>query len=256
MSFWNLSNNENAADTGNQFDIPGGNMDPIPAGSSVLAEVDQIKWTSKEDNGHRGPEYVEARWNILAPEEYKGRKIFHKIWVGDHDPDVLSKEDGRKKAAQKKDKALRMLAAMDANAGGRLTQNAGMPNNDQLQVALIGKPMVITLDTWDNQNTGEPGGNWVRGVADKSKELHIAPKKASTGPRPGSSRGGDDFSMGGGYGGGQRSQRRDDDFGTRPAGGYGGGGYGNGGGGSRGDGGFDGGGQQSGRSGYDDEIPF
>ena len=43
MGFWNLSDGEDAAKTGAEYEIPGGNMDPIPAGSSVLAMIDEAK---------------------------------------------------------------------------------------------------------------------------------------------------------------------------------------------------------------------
>jgi hypothetical protein len=39
MSFWNLSDNSNAADTGGEFEAGGGNMEPIPAGTTVLAAM-------------------------------------------------------------------------------------------------------------------------------------------------------------------------------------------------------------------------
>ena len=43
MGFWNLSDGDNAAKTGTEYEIPGGNIDPIPAGSSVLAMIDEAK---------------------------------------------------------------------------------------------------------------------------------------------------------------------------------------------------------------------
>ena len=72
-------------------------------------------------------------------------------------------------------------AAIDANAGGRLTAKDAKPSSDDLAMALQDKPMVITLGVWDMAgNTG----NWVMAVAPKNKTLKIgdkAPAKKSGG---------------------------------------------------------------------------
>ena len=50
MSFWDLSDGANAADEkSTEYEIPsGGNLDPIPDGSSVLAMIDEAKWDQKK----------------------------------------------------------------------------------------------------------------------------------------------------------------------------------------------------------------
>ena len=113
MSFWDLSTGETAANTGTEYEVPSGNIEPIPAGSSVLAMIDEIKWDRKLS----GEEFIAARWTVLAPEEYKNRKVFHKLWVTDADPGAKDETA----AKNKRDKARKMLAAIDANAGGKLT---------------------------------------------------------------------------------------------------------------------------------------
>ena len=176
MGFWNLSDGEDAAKTGAEYEIPGGNMDPIPAGSSVLAMIDEAKWDHTQNDAE---EYISLRWTVLAPEEYKNRKVFHKLWVTDHDPNAKDTA----KAIAKTDKARKMLAAIDANAGGRLTAKDARPSDDDLARALQDRPMVITLMVWES-NTGGGGGNWVSAVAPKNKELKIgdkAPAKKSGG---------------------------------------------------------------------------
>lgn len=182
MGFWNLSDGEDAAKTGAEYEIPGGNMDPIPAGSSVLAMVDEAKWATTQNDAE---EYVSLRWTVLAPEEFKNRKVFQKLWVTDHDPNAKDTA----KAIAKTDKARKMLAAVDANAGGKLTAKDAKPSNDDLAMALMDKPMVITLGLWDMAgNTG----NWVMAVAPKNKELKIgdkAPAKAGGNRSSGSSGG-------------------------------------------------------------------
>ncbi len=186
MGFWNTSDGEDAAKTGTEYEIPGGSMDPIPAGSSVLAMIDEAKWDHTQNDAE---EFVSLRWSVLAPEEYKNRKVFHKLWVTDHDPNAKD----HAKAVAKTDKARKMLAAIDANAGGKLTAKDARPSDDDLARALQDRPMVITLMTWDS-NTGGAGGNWVAAVAPKNKPLKIgdkvAPKKSGGNRSSGSSGGG------------------------------------------------------------------
>ena len=186
MGFWNTSDGEDAAKTGTEYEIPGGSMEPIPAGSSVLAMIDEAKWDHTQNDAE---EFVSLRWTVLAPEEYKNRKVFHKLWVTDHDPNAKD----HAKAVAKTDKARKMLAAIDANAGGKLTAKDARPSDDDLARALQDRPMVITLMIWDS-NTGGAGGNWVAAVAPKNKPLKIgdkAPAKKSGGNRSiGSSGGG------------------------------------------------------------------
>ena len=177
MGFWNLSDGEDAAKTGAEYEIPGGNMDPIPAGSSVLAMIDEAKWDHTQNDAE---EYISLRWTVLAPEEYKNRKVFHKLWVTDHDPNAKD----HAKAVAKTDKARKMLAAIDANAGGKLTAKDARPSDDDLARALQDRPMVITLGVWESNQPGGSGGNWVMAVAPKNKALKIgdkAPAKKSGG---------------------------------------------------------------------------
>jgi hypothetical protein len=182
MSFWDLSDNSSAANTGTEYEVPGGNMEPIPDGSSVLAMADEVKWERKTT----GEEYISLRWSIVSPDEYKNRKIFHKLWVTDFDPEVLKK--GEEKAIPKRDKARKMLAAIDANAGGKLTAKSGKPTDDDLAMALLNKPMIITLMIWsvrDSQSGGTVEGNWVSAVAPKTKGIDVRPAKARPAPSGG-----------------------------------------------------------------------
>jgi hypothetical protein len=181
MSFWDLSDNSSAANTGTEYEVPGGNMDPIPEGSSVLAMADEVKWERKTT----GEEYISLRWSIVSPDEYKNRKIFHKLWVTDLDPSAKDEAKG----IAKRDKARKMLAAIDANAGGKLTAKSGKPTDDDLAMALLNKPMIITLMIWsvqDRQTGGTVEGNWVSAVAPKTKGIDVRPAKA----RPAQSGGG------------------------------------------------------------------
>lgn len=187
MGFWDLSDNSSATSTGTDYEVPGGNMDPVPDGSSVLAIVDEAKW-ERAGNEPDGAEYLSLRWSILSPDEYKNRKVFHKIWATDLDPSAKDQT----KAIAKRDKARRMLAAIDANAGGKLTAKSGKPSDDDLAQHLCNKPMIITLRVWeivsktDLDERGKPKvieGNWVSAVAPKAKGIDVkapAPSK----PKP------------------------------------------------------------------------
>jgi len=171
MSFWDLSDGGSAKDTGTGYEIPVGNMEPIPAGSSVLAAPDEVKWETKTT----GERFISLRWSVLSPEEYKNRKVFHKLWVTDLDPG--SKDEA--KGIAKRDKAKRMLAAIDANAGGKLSKLDRLPTDDDLALALIGKPMIATLQVWEiNGSNGTATGNWVCAVAPKSAGIDVKPPSA------------------------------------------------------------------------------
>lgn len=182
MSFWNLSDGEDAKETGNSFETGGGNMEPIPDGSSVLASIDDAKW----DEDREGFEYLSLRWTVAKPEQFANRKVFHKLWVTDDKPKQKDPEKTR-------DKAKRMLAAIDSNAGGKLARKNGKPTSDELALALMGKPMVIRLQVWDMEGKT---GNWVASVSPKDHELKVGETKAAPRAAANRSGGGDDWGGG------------------------------------------------------------
>jgi len=172
--FWGLSDGGSAADTGTEYEQPSGNLEPIPDGSSVLAMIDEAKWDEKED-----ADYISLRWSVLSPDEYKNRKVFQKLWVTDDDPNAKDASA----AAKKRDKARRMLAAIDANAGGKLTKKGGVPTDETLTVCLTNKPMIIKCMLWempDHERHGEfIRGNWIAAVAPKSKGIDVKEAKSA-----------------------------------------------------------------------------
>jgi len=151
MSFWNTSDNKEI-EAISEFEA-GGNMEPIPNNTDVLAAPDEAKWDEYE-----GDRCVNVRWNILQPKEYEGRKIFQKIRVMDSD-------------SKKSDKAKRMLAAIDTNAGGKLLASGEEPTDESLTRCLVNKPMVLKLLVWEMEgNDGQPrSGNWVSAVSPRKK---------------------------------------------------------------------------------------
>lgn len=170
MSFWNLSDDSVATDVGKEFDGGGGSIEPMPEGTTVLAQPDEAKWSEDLEKN----EYLSIRWLVLKPGPYANRRVFQKIWCSDPDPKAKDPD-------KKRDKALRMLAAIDANAGGKLGRKAGKPTDDDLAVALIGKPMTLRLGLWEFEGANGPmSGNWVQAVGGRDKpvsEVAEAPKR-------------------------------------------------------------------------------
>jgi hypothetical protein len=155
MSFFNIKEKVTGS-----FESGGGNFDPIPDGTQVLASCDE----AKIDN-YQGDDYISLRWSVLAPVEYKNRKLFQKVKVFSDDQKIA-------------EKAKRMLAAIDANAGGLLMASDDEPTGESLTKALVNKPMILRLAVWDIEGKK---GNWVSAVAPKtatSSAPAAAPAKA------------------------------------------------------------------------------
>jgi len=193
MSFWNLSDGEDVkTNSTGEFDAGGGRMEVIPDNTSVLAYIDEAKWDRTQDQDR----FISLRWTILAPEEFKNRKIYQKVWVLDPKPNT--KAD---KVEQTRDKAKRMLAAIDTNAGGKLMARNEMPTDEGLTTCLTQKPMVVKIMVWempDRATGGIAQGNWVGAVSPKTTPVstpeEIAKNAAAMLPKGKSSGGG----MGGG----------------------------------------------------------
>lgn len=167
MSFWKLSDGESANQSeAKEFDGGGGNLEPIPEGTTVLASPDDAKWAEDRNNN----EYLSIRWSILKPVDYQGRKVFQKLWLTDDDPRA-------KDPAKKRDKAVQMLAAIDRNAGGKLGRKDGKPTDDELALALTNKQMTIRLGMWELEgDDGKPvSGNYVQAVGAKDKPISDNP---------------------------------------------------------------------------------
>jgi len=173
MSFWDLSDGESAANGEKEYEQATGNLDPIPDGSSVMAIIDEAKWQETRD---RDAEFISLRWSVMEPAEYANRKIFQKLWVTDDDPNT--KDAG--KMEKKRDKAKRMLAAIDANCGGKLARKAARPTDDDLALALTNRAMVIKCMVWEMKGTDGTmnSGNWIAAVSPKSKGVSVTAAKA------------------------------------------------------------------------------
>ena len=151
-NFWETSDNQ-TIESKSTFDASN-NFEPIPNNTDVLAVIDSAAWANNQYNG----DYIAIAWTILSPDEYGKRKIFQNIKVM-HDNEKTS------------DKAKKMLAAIDSNAGGKLLKSGEQPDDAMLTKALTGKQMILKLQVWEmagvyGQNRS---GNWVCGCAPKGK---------------------------------------------------------------------------------------
>lgn len=138
MNFWNLSDNTQVGDS-TEFESM--NNEPIPANTNLKSVIEQAEWKSYE-----GENYINLQWSVIDG-QYKGRKVFQKVKVNEPDE-------------KKRDKAIRMLAAIDANCGGKLRASGQMPDDGQLMGALVNRPMVIKVLVWESEDKSM-SGNWV-----------------------------------------------------------------------------------------------
>ncbi len=74
-----------------------------------------------------------------------------------------------------------MLAAIDANAGGKLSKSNELPMDESLIKALCNKPMVIMCQVWAmTTDQGEDiSGNWISAVSPRAGKM---PSKSKAAP--------------------------------------------------------------------------
>lgn len=163
MGFWNLSDGK-AVESKSEFEL-GGGFEVIPDGSRVLAAVEECK-----DDQWEGERFFNLKWRILEG-EYKNRIIFQKLKV------FSSKEKQR-------DNAITMLAAIDANAGGKLMASGQEPTDFAIASALANRPMILLLRVWESEDK-QKTGNYVAGVFGRQQtKAAPAPKKSSPSNEP------------------------------------------------------------------------
>lgn len=173
-SFWNTSDGADVTDdVEKEYDGGGGGFSIIPDKTNCLALLHSAAW--KDDQ--KGNSYINIRWDVMQHEAFKGTVIFQKLWVEDDDPNASD-------PAKKRDKALRMLAAIDANAGGKLARKGKKPTDDDLAVALTNKQMMIKVMLWEIDGKE---GNWIAAVGPKGGSMSVTapkdePKKAARKP--------------------------------------------------------------------------
>lgn len=157
MSFFKLSTGETAKSDGN-FESGGGNLEPIPEGTKVRTIITEAKWSE-----YQGERYINLRHDV-ADGEFKKRVIFQKLRVLDDD-------------SNKADKAKMMLAAIDANCGGKLSQLDGEPSDIELMKALCNKPILCRVGVWE---MNDKSGNWIQAVQSAGSAKTAAKKQEPT----------------------------------------------------------------------------
>jgi hypothetical protein len=168
MSFWATSDGSSAQKTVGKFEMGGGDIAPIPDGTSVLAIAEEAKNDEYQDT-----KFIKVKWRISKPAEYANRVIFQKVQVYEKD-------------AGKADKAKRMLAAIASNAGGGLfssmeQRNETMPSDMSL-AQLCNRPMVLKMGVWELDDKSK-SGNWVQAVS-PAKAGAAAPAAPAPAPKP------------------------------------------------------------------------
>lgn len=167
MSYWALSDGEDLKSDGS-FESAGGSFVTIPEGSAVKAFIHSVKWQTKKD---QSDEFLEVTWEIIDPEQFAKRRIFHKLWVEDLDPTAKDRD----KAVKKRDNHRRMMGAIDANCGGKIIAMDKKARNEDFEKHWINKVMVISLGVYSlkNDDGSMNVGNWVRAIAPKTADVKI-----------------------------------------------------------------------------------
>ncbi len=176
MSFWDVGGEDLQQNQGS-YEQEGGDIKPIPDGTQVLALIDEAKWDAFQE----GDDYISLRWSIMAPNEYKNRKVFQKLWVLGNNP---NQSDAEKRKAQGV-KAKKMLAAIDHNAGGKLLATGEAPTDDSMARSITNKPMVLKLKVWEMEIQGEKkSGNWIAAVSPRNAGAKKAEEAGAKEPAP------------------------------------------------------------------------
>lgn len=153
----------------------------IPKDARVKAVIDEIEWSAvpDESDNDAGVAYINVRYSILAPEEFKGRKIFQKLFVSS-----VGKPSA-KDAQKKRTNDLTLLAAINVNSNGQPLNNCTSAPTDAELSTLIGTILLLQLDVWE---IGDRKGNWIRSLegatATKATVARKPASKPSTKPAP------------------------------------------------------------------------
>ena len=155
MSFWQKQDGS-AVESSTTFESGGGEITPIPNNTALIGAIEEAKWSE-----YQGEHYINLKWRVMRPAEFANRVLFQKL-------KVFSPKQG--------DKAKQMLAAIDANAGGKLAKLKDAPEDMDLMTALVGKAMAIKVQIWDIDGKT---GNWISAVAPAKQQ---APQAQNTAP--------------------------------------------------------------------------
>lgn len=151
-NFWNLTDGTTAG-TGTEYTASAG-FELIPDNTQCLAVIEEAGWKIMGND-----EWIALKWRIISPQEFTNRVMFQKV-------KVYGTETDKAKRNAVADKAKRMLAAIDANAGGNLRDLSAPPDDADLALCLSGKMMGIKVMQWTMTVDGvAKSGNWIGAVA-------------------------------------------------------------------------------------------
>ena len=166
--FWGLSDGGDATeDVSTSYEVASGSFEAFPEGTKLLAMVTDAEWRT---NDQTGLENLSLTWTVVKPEEVANRKVFQSLWLTDLQPEAKDPE-------KKRDKARRMFAAIDANAGGKLAKKPSKPDAEAILIALANKQMVIRLGEYEGKKRdgGTVMRNYVQAVGPKTEETYLPP---------------------------------------------------------------------------------
>lgn len=170
MSFWTTSNGQNATTQQNNgtCEVGGGDLTPIPAGSKLIAIVEEAKYdTAKVFGTEIEHDILSLKWKVIDG-EFKNRVIFQKLHcLAGSNP-------------EKRDNALNMLLAIDTNAGGKIVALGRDPQEIDFATLLTNKPMIIRVEVWETEDKSK-SGNWINGVFNRAA---TQPSVAQAKPKP------------------------------------------------------------------------
>ena len=171
MGFFSTQDGKDVRQTSTgSFEAGGGSLEPIPKDTKVKAVIDEINWSSvpEEAENDAGVGYINVRYNVLAPEDYKGRKIFQKLFV------TAAGKPSAKDAQKKRDSDITLLAAINVNSNTQPLNNCQAAPTDGELYGLNGTILLLQLDVWEVRDRK---GNWVRSLEGATATRATATRK-------------------------------------------------------------------------------
>jgi len=147
--FWNTSDGKEIESNGSF--VSGSGLDPFPDGTEVLSIISEA-----ELDEYEGQRKIKITWIIGRPEKYKNRKIFQSLYVF---------SEHKNSSIEKADRAKRMLAAIDKNAGGKLMDTGNAPTTEAMTKCLVNSSMQLKIGLFEAEDG--KAINYVTAVAPK-----------------------------------------------------------------------------------------
>lgn len=141
----------------------GPSIEIIPKGTQCLAYIEDA---GLEHSREGDEQYINLKWRVMKPAEINNRVLYQKLRIWDEN-------------SNKRNRAKRMLEAIDQNSGGVIAAQDKEPDDALLSKALLNKPMLVKLEVWEIDGKS---GNWICAIAPKPTG-DLPPMPAPT-PKP------------------------------------------------------------------------